>query len=283
MRPPFSDVAFRWFSDWLIEQYGLYFGPEKRDILRARLEPRRAALGFDSFEQLFLHLKYHPDRERERSELIPHLTNKESYFFREPEKLRLFSEEILPLTHARLEKRGRMELRILSAGCAAGEEPYTLSILIEKSGLFPPPWKVRLIGIDLDETALERARLGSYGQNAFRNLDPALRNEYFSQQPDESFLIRKEIRRSVRFEQANLLDAGWPAQVGIQDIIFCRNVLIYFNDSAIERVIRHFYGALEPGGTLFLGHADSLSRITTRFVPIRRPGAICYQRPEVVR
>lgn len=176
-----------------------------------------------------------------------------------------------------------MEIRILSAGCAAGEEPYTLSILIEKSRLFPPPWKVRLTGIDLDATALERARLGSYGEHAFRNLDPAIRTEYFSPQPDGRFLIQEEIRASVRFEQANLLDAGWPGRVGIQDIIFCRNVLIYFNDPAIEEVIQLFYGALQPGGTLFLGHADSLSRISTRFVPIRRPGAICYQRPEVAR
>jgi chemotaxis protein methyltransferase CheR len=279
-RPPLSDTEFRWFSDWLDEEYGLQFGPEKRDILRSRLEPRRAELGFDSFEQLFFHLKYHPDREGERSRLIPHLTNNESYFFRERPQLDLLRDEILAETRDRLASKHRRDLRLLSAGCAAGEEPYTLAMIVRESGLFVAPWRFDVVGLDLDHEALERARSGTYTQNAFRRLDPTIRERYFVPTDDGRWQLQEEIRRSVTFRQGNLVDGTWRATLQKQDIIFCRNVLIYFGDRATRTVVDNFYEALVPGGLLFLGHAETLSRVPTRFAAVRRAGALYYQRPE---
>lgn len=280
MRQPLSDGEYRWFREWLREEYGLVFGPEKRDILRSRLEPRRAELGFDTFEELYFHLKFHPDREAEREKLIPHLTNNESYFFRESAQLDVFRTEVLPAIRKRAEARNRHEVRILSAGCAAGEEPYSLAILARESRLFPPGWKIRITGLDLDHAALERARAACYGENAFRRVDPAIRSRHFEQQADGRWRLDERIRAMVQFDQANLLDDGWAANNAAQDVIFCRNVLIYFADDTTRGVVQSFFNALRPRGYLFLGHAETLSRVATRFEAERRPGAIYYQRPE---
>jgi chemotaxis protein methyltransferase CheR len=280
MRPPLTDAEYRWFSEWLSEEFGLVFGPEKRDILRSRLEPRRAELGFDTFEALYFHLKFHPEREQEREKLIPHLTNNESYFFRESPQLELFQREVLPVLKKRGEARKRHEVRILSAGCAAGEEPYTLAMIVRQSGYFRADWKVRITGIDLDPAVLDRARDAVYGQYAFRRIDPAVRARHFAELEDGKWQLEESIRSMVEFRQVNLTDPSWTGRLGRHDVIFCRNVLIYFGDDTTRGVIESFYEALNPGGFLFLGHAESLSRIPSRFEPVRRPGAVYYQRPE---
>lgn len=281
-RRPLSDAEYRWFSDWLVEEYGLRFGPEKRDILRSRLEPRRAELGFETFEQLYFHLKYHPERERERQRLIPYLTNNESYFFRETPQLDVLRDHVLPELRARgAGDSAGGEVRLLSAGCASGEEPYTLAMIAADSHLFPPPWKVRVTGIDLDPEALDRARAAVYTANAFRRLDDSTRARHFSPDGSDRWRLDEEIRERVRFEPANLADGEWVRRLPAQDVIFCRNVLIYFSDEATSTAVEGLYDALRPGGYLFLGHAETLRRIPTRFVAIRRPGAVFYQKPEV--
>jgi chemotaxis protein methyltransferase CheR len=279
-RTPLTDSEFRWFSEWLVEEFGLRFGPERRDILRARLDPRRAELGFDTFEQLFFHLKYHPEREAERLKLIPHLTNNESYFFREPNQLHVLRDEVLARVKARVEARNRQEVRILSAGCASGEEPYTLAMTAEQSRLFPPPWTIRVTGLDLDHEALERARSARYGLNAFRRVDDTLRTEFFEEREEGKWAVLERVRSRVQFATANLADDSWVRRLPPQDVIFCRNVLIYFSDEAIQSAADAFFRALEPGGYLFLGHAETLSRVPSRFETIRMPGAIFYQKPE---
>jgi chemotaxis protein methyltransferase CheR len=279
MRVGFTDEEFRLFGEWLLEEYGLCFGPEKRDILRARLEPRRAELGFDSFEQLYFHLKFHPEREAERQRLLPHLTNNESYFFRERTQLEVLREQVLPELRSRLQREGdRREIRLLSAGCAAGEEAYTLAMVAASSGIFPRPWRVRVTGIDVDPEALERARAARYGEHALRGVEPELREAHF-RRDDAHWQPLPRIRQLVEFRQGNLVDGQWTREIPPQDVVFCRNVLIYFDDESIGRAARTLYDALVPGGYLFLGHAETLRRIPTRFEVVRRPGAVFYRRP----
>ncbi|HEX6926826.1 MAG TPA: protein-glutamate O-methyltransferase CheR [Longimicrobiaceae bacterium] len=278
-RPELSDREYRLFSEWLSEEYGLCFGPAKRDILRSRLDARRIALGFDSFEQLYLHLKFHPEKERERHQLLPHLTNNESYFFREPAQLDAFAAEVLPEVKKGLERASRREIRVLSAGCAAGEEAYTLAIVARGALGSTSLWSARVIGVDLDSEALVRARRGAYGANAFRRVQDPERAKYFDRCGDQMWSIKPAIKRMVEFAEANLVARDWRGSLPPQDVIFCRNVLIYFDDHNIARAIQGLYDALVPGGYLFLGHAESLSRIPNRFVPVRRPGVIYYRRP----
>lgn len=281
MRPELNEREHRLISEWLSEQFGLCFGPEKRDILRSRLEAPRVELGFDSFEQLYFHLKFHPDRESEWERLIPHLTNNESYFFRETGQLDALRDEVLTIARAEAERAGRRDVRILSAGCAAGEEAYTLAIVARESGLFPAPWRVRITGIDLDPAALARARAARYTENAFRRLDSRVRERYFTRVGGSEWELEPEIRSMVEFARANLVDPGWPRALPPQDIVFCRNVLIYFDAETTRAAVDGLYRALRPGGWLFLGHAESVSRIPTPLKPERRPGAIFYRRPEV--
>jgi chemotaxis protein methyltransferase CheR len=278
-RPILTDREFRLFSEWLSEEFGLCFGPAKRDILRSRLEARRVALGVNSFEELYFHLKFHPERDEEKQRLLPHLTNNESYFFREQSQLGVLREWLLREVKGSLEESGRKEVRILSAGCASGEEAYTLAVVARESGALPVPWKARITGIDLDPEALARARAAEYGPNAFRRTPKAHRDRYFEPAGQDRWTVKGSIRAMATFESVNLVSAGWWTALPRQDVVFCRNVLIYFDEANIIRAVDGLYQSLVPGGYLFLGHAESLSRIPTRFEAVRQPGVIFYRRP----
>ncbi len=275
---PLTDEEFRLFREWLAEEYGLCFGTERRDILRARLEPLRGELGFGSFQELYYHLTLDPVGSGVQERLLPFLTNNESYFCRERPQLELLGTEILPALRNRLQAAGETELRVLSAACAAGEEAYTLAITVRESGVFPPPWRVIVTGGDLDPEALRRACRGTYGANAFRGVSPEFRARFFREQAPGAWEIADRVRRDVSFRSLNLVETNWSRTLPPQHVIFCRNVLIYFDDRAAARTVEQLHGALVPGGYLFLGHADSLNRVPTPFVAERRPGAIFYRR-----
>lgn len=273
-----SDEEFRLFREWLSEEFGLCFGPERRDILRNRLEARRSALGFDTFEQLYFHLKFHPERDAERERLIPHLTNNESYFFRERGQLEVLRDEVLPTLRKRLKAERRDTLHVLSAACAAGEEAYTLAIVVRESGTFPPR-QLRITGIDLDPDALRRAQAGRYGRHAFRGMEPGVVEKHF-RPLDDAWLIEDSLREAVAFHPGNLVSGKGFGDLPPQDVIFCRNVLIYFDREATRRAAETLYRTLVPGGYLFLGHAESLRNTPIPLRAERRPGAIFYRRPE---
>lgn len=276
-RPALTPEEFRLWAEWLAEEYGLHFGPERRDTLRNRLEPRRSALGLPTFEDLLFRVKFHPEREAERERLLPHLTNNESYFCRERGTLDALRGEVLPALRERLGPAG--ELRVLSAACAAGEEVYTVASLTQEAGHFAPG-RVRITGIDLDPAALERARIGAYTGHAFRGTGAEFRERWFRREGEDLWEVRPELRRGVEFHRANLVDDAWWAALPPQHVVLCRNVLIYFGDEALRRAAEGLYRVLAPGGYLFLGHAETLRRVPTPLRVERRPGAIFYRRPE---
>jgi chemotaxis protein methyltransferase CheR len=271
--PPLKEDEFRMWSEWLEEEYGLRFGPEKRTMLRTRLEPRRAALGVDSYEQLLFHLKFNPSRGAERERLLPHLTNNESYFCRELGSLEVIRDELLPALRATLPPGG--PVRLLSAACSTGEEAYTLAILALQAGLGAGGFRVT--GVDVDGVVLARARAGRYGPHAFRGTDDAFRRRWFVEH-GEAWEVRPEVRAAVAFAPANLADPAWARGLPPQHVVLCRNVLIYFGDAAVERAARGLYDALAPGGCLFLGHAESLRHVPLPLRFERRPGALFYRR-----
>ncbi len=272
-----SDEEFRMWAEWLAEELGHRWGPERREILRTRLEPRRAALGMESFDALLFHLRFHPEREAERERLVPHLTNNESYFCRERGSLDVIRDEVLPELRGRLGAGG--QARILSAACAAGEEAYTLSILARENGGFAAPGALRVTGMDVDPAALERARAGVYGPHAFRGIEPAWRARFFDEREKDVWEVRPEVRAPVRFLESNLVQDGWWSGIPPQHLVLCRNVMIYFDDDAVLRAARGLWEALAPGGYLFLGHAESLRHVSVPFELHRRPGALFYRRP----
>jgi chemotaxis protein methyltransferase CheR len=273
-----SEEEFRLLRDFLHETFGLYFDDNARALLRSRLLGRLSSLDLNSFEDYYHYLRFGPQRAHELESMVSHLTNNETYFFREATQLRVFAEKILHALRERKATAGERRLRVLSAGCSTGEEPLSLAMILLDSGQFFWNWDLEVIGMDIDTVALEKARRGVYFRNSFRSVEEALITRHFT--PEGAGQRAKEkVHRLVTLRQGNLVDRASYTGLAPLDALFCRNVLIYFSDDSIRRSVQIFYDCLAPGGYLFLGHAESLSRITDIFTPIRFQGALIYQKP----
>jgi chemotaxis protein methyltransferase CheR len=274
-----GEEEFRLLRDFVHERFGLYFDDSQRSTLRGRLAPRLALLGLGSFEDYYRHLRFAPDRAEEQQRMVSHLTNNETYFFREQPQLDVLSGPVLRAIRDRGARTGERRLHVLSAGCATGEEPLTIGMILFDSGQFFWGWDVRVTGLDVDGAALEKARRGVYHQNALRAVRTPLLERHFVRD-GAGVRVKESARRAVSFRAGNLLDpASYEGLVPL-DVVFCRNVLIYFSDAAVQRAVTLFHEVLAPGGYLFLGHAESLSRVASAFFPIRFQGAIVYQKPD---
>ena len=274
-----SEEEFRLLRDFIHERFGLFYDESQRSSLRGRLAPRVALLGLLSFEDYYHHLRFAPDRAAEEQRMVSHLTNNETYFFREQPQLEVFATSVLRHAKERRSRAGEKRLRLLSAGCSTGEEALTLAMILFDSGQFFWGWDAHVTGIDVDDSALEKARRGVYHQNALRAVSRPLFERHFV--PDGSGArVKDSVRKLVSFRSGNLLEPSTYDGLAPLDAVFCRNVLIYFSDRAIQRAVRLFHDVLAPGGHLFLGHAESLARVSSAFVPIRFQGAIVYQKPE---
>lgn len=274
-----SEEEFRLLRDFIHERFGLFFEDGQRASLRARLCGRLQGLDLPSFEDYYKYLRFGPQRQEELSHMVSHLTNNETYFFREAPQLTVFADHVVTQLKDKKSREGSRSFRILSAGCSTGEEALTLAMIVYDSGQFFWSWDVQVTGLDVDDGALDKARRGLYHQNSFRAMSPALRERHFTKQ-GAAAQVKEAVRRMVSFRQGNLLEPASFAGLPPLDVIFCRNVLIYFSDAAILRAVRQFYELLSPSGYLFLGHAESLSRVTDLFTPIRFQGAMVYQKPE---
>jgi chemotaxis protein methyltransferase CheR len=273
-----TEEEFRLLRDFIHERFGIHFEDNQRASLRSRLVGRLASLDLVSFEEYYQYLRFGPQRAEELERMVSHLTNNETYFYREAPQLQVFAEHILRQIKERKAADGSRTLRILSAGCSSGEEAHTIAMIVYDSGLFFWNWEVEIIGMDVDHAALEKARRGVYFHNSFRSLPAAAVDRHFAKQAAGS-AVKDQIRRMVRLRHGNIVDpASYEGLRGL-DAVFCRNVLIYFSDAMILKAVRLFHDALVPGGFLFLGHAESLSRITDMLTPIRFQGAMVYQRP----
>jgi chemotaxis protein methyltransferase CheR len=276
-----SEEEFRLLRDFVHEHFGLYFEDAQRASLRSRLAGRLATLDLMSFEDYYHYLRFGPQRAEEMERMVSHLTNNETYFFRESPQLQVFADHVLRDLKERKMKGGgsaARTLRILSAGCSTGEEAHTLAMIVYDSAQFFWNWDVQIVGLDVDHLALEKAGRGLYFHNSFRSTSPAQIDRHFVRQGPGG-LVKDSIRRMVSLRHGNLVEPSAFDGLDGMDVIFCRNVLIYFSDAMILKVVRAFHDLLLPGGYLFLGHAESLSRITDMFTPIRFQGAMVYQKP----
>ena len=274
-----SEEEFRLLRDLIHEQFGLYFDDNQRGSLRSRLAGRLASLGLASFEEYYHYLRFGPQHAEERQRMATHLTNNETYFFREMPQLQVFADAVLKAMKDRKAARGERRIELLSAGCSSGEEAYTLAMILYDSGLFFWNWDVQVTGMDVDLAALEKARRAVYHPNSFRSIPPPMLEKHFVKEPGGA-RVKDAIRKMVRFRQGNIVDASSYEGLPPMDAIFCRNVLIYFSDAMTLKVVKLFHSAMAPGGYLFLGHAESLSRITDLFTPIRFQGAMAYQKAD---
>jgi chemotaxis protein methyltransferase CheR len=275
-----SEEEFRLLRDFIHEKFGIYFDTGDRALLRSRLLGRLSSLDLVSFEDYYHYLRFGPERNEELWRMITHLTNNETYFYREAGQLNAFADNVLRLLKDRKLKQGERRLRIVSAGCSTGEEAHTLSMMLHDSGEFFWNWDLQIYGIDVDQVALEKARKATYHHNSFRSVGPEIIERHFVSQGNGSHQVKEALRKQVQFVHGNIIESSTYEPLRPIDVIICRNVLIYFSDTATLKAIQTFHQMLAPGGYLLLGHAESLSRISDMFTPIRFKGAMIYQKPE---
>jgi len=271
-----SDDEFCDLRDVIYEYCGLFFEPDKKYLLEKRLSRRVSELQLETFRDYALYLRYDIKRDEEMAKVADNLTTNETYFFRENYQLKAFSEEIITEIAAR--KREKV-LRIWSAGCSTGEEPYSIAMLVlemRKKGLLKG-WQVDILGSDISHRVLGVARKGVYGKASFRGVDEQWM-KYFIDEGDRKRLA-DEPKSMVTFSHVNLLDPMKVELLGRMDVIFCRNVIIYFDTKAKKRVMETFYGMLDDEGYLMLGHSESLMNITTQFTLKHFKNDMVYQKP----
>lgn len=274
---PLPDEEFRLLRDFVYQHCGLFFHEENRYLLEKRLSKRLQQLQLKTFKDYYYLLRYSAQRENELTEVVNVLTTNETYFFREDFQLKTFVREILPEILTQKERQGERRLRIWSAGCSSGEEPYTLAMLLLDTPAFQD-WQIEIIGTDISQRVLGLARKGVYGTSSFRTTDDDYLRRFFVEY-EGKYKIVDRVKNLVTISHLNLFDATKVSLLGKMDVIFCRNVIIYFDATGKKRVIDTFYQRLRPEGFLLLGHSESLMNISNAFSLRHFTHDMVYQRP----
>jgi chemotaxis protein methyltransferase CheR len=273
---PLPDDVYRLLRDFIHGYCGIYFDDSSKFLLERRLSRRLEQRRLKSFEEYYHFLRYDRKREEEIVILVDNLTTNETYFFRESPQLQAFSEEILP--ELRQAHADRKVLRIWSAGCSTGEEPYTIAMLLLESGDWWRDWQVDILGSDINQRVLHTARKGVYKKTSHRVTSPEMLSKYFVEENGD-YRIVDIVKELVSFSSVNLLDPYKTSLITNMDIIFCRNVIIYFDKEAKKTVIESFYQKLREGGYLLLGHSESLINISNAFELRTLKNDMVYQKP----
>lgn len=261
-------------TDLIQTRFGLSFEGVRREILDSRLRPRLRELGLESLREYYLHLRFHPAREVELTRLASLITNNETYFFRETHQFDILIQHVLPPLKSSLKNR---PLKIACAGCSSGEEAYSLVIALQNAGLEMAGITWEIDAHDLDPERIVRARLASYDQSSLRACDAETQRRYFTPVAGR-YQLKDRHRQGVRFFETNLVAPSGTLSRGVFDVILCRNMLIYFGQSAFDGVIDLFAQTLRPGGYLMLGHSESLLDRSTPFVPVLLEGGVVYRK-----
>lgn len=269
-----ADQEFRRFRDFLYRRTGIVFSDAQRAYVERRLADRIIAAGSRGFSEHFARLLVEPD---ELERLISAFTVNETYFYREDYQLRCLTSTLLDRIAAR--KRRGETIRLWSVPCSTGEEPYSIAIWLLENWPHVDSWDIEIIGSDIDVRALEAARDGVYSERSLMRLPRPLVAKYFTAMADGRYRIDEALRASVQFSQVNIIDQADTRPWRDIDVVFCRNVLIYFDDMARRTAANNLYDSLAPGGYICLGHTESMSRISPLFHVCRFPEAIVYQKP----
>ncbi len=278
--PVRSDPAYFRIRDLIYGISGIYYSEEKLYLLSSRCARRMTALRVGTPAEYLQHLTTPGSRDAELRLLLNEITIGETYMFRHPAQLDALRNVILPQI---LKIKGLItlkRLRFWCAGCSTGEEPHTLAMfLLEEKDKMLAGWSWDILATDLNDNSLEVARAGIYGEYALRNTTDLLRRKYFNDVGDKKLQANDLLKTQIRWERINLSDDSKMLFQKGMDIIFCCNVLIYFDLVSKRRVVQHFYSNLLPGGYLFLGHAESLFQVDDSFRLVHFPGSTAYWKP----
>ena len=289
-----SEAELKLLQTLVYQECGMYFDERRVHFLQDRLQRRLKSCGIDSFYSYY-RLLTSREGKQELTALLENLTVNETSFFRNKPQLDLFQKTILEEILHRKQGRRDWSLRVWSAGCSTGQEPYTLAMQIcdalayyylrnplpfempSPKPLIPPPWKVEILASDISYSALRMAQEGTYSETQMEPVDYTFRLRYFDKTGDR-YAIKRGVKDLVNFDFHNLKTEFLPQR---NDVIFCRNVMIYFDEAEQKRLIDKFYRCLNSEGYLFVGHAESLFGLTDRFRMIHQNNGTAYQRIEV--
>lgn len=277
--PQITEDEFRRLADFLYRRTGMVFTETKRYYVERRISERIVATSSQSFAGYFAYLRSEIRNEVEH--LINAFTVNETYFYREDHQLACLSSDLLKERIAG--KRPGDTIRIWSVPCSTGEEPYSIAIWLLENWKDVDAYDIEIVGSDIDTRVIEAAVEGTFGKRALMRLSPELIARYFHELDNERWQILDDLRQSVRFSRVNLIETKETRPQGRFDVIFCRNVLIYFDDESRRIAAENLYDNLLPGGFICLGHTESMSRISPLFEVCRYSGAIVYRRPQELR
>lgn len=275
--PPPGDPAYAKIRDLIYRISGIYQPEEKLYLLMSRCARRMTAVGARTPSEYLEHLTIRGNRDAELRLLLNEITIGETYMFRSPPQLEALRNVILPQLLQAKSALGFKRLRFWSAGCSTGEEPYTLAMfLLEESAKLPAGWTFEILATDLNDDSLAAAKAGIYGDYALRNTTELLRKKYFKVHDEKRLQVTDQLKSQIRFDRVNLSDDSKMVFLKGMDVIFCCNVLIYFDLASKRRVVQHFYSNLLPDGYLFLGPAESLFQVDDTFRLVHFPGTTAY-------
>ena len=290
----FSEPELKLLQTLIYQECGMFFDDRRAHFLQDRLQRRLRACNIDTFYDYYRLLTSREGRV-ELSALLENLTVNETSFFRNRPQLELFQKTVLEEMPRRKQERRDWSLRIWSAGCSTGQEPFTLAMMVADAlayyylrnplpfampspkPLIPPPWKVEILASDINYSVLRAGQEGIYLERHMECVDYAYRLRYFDKVGPERYAIKPAVKELVHFDFHNLKTEFLPQ---CNDFIFCRNVMIYFDEAEQKRLIQKFWRCLNPDGYLFVGHAESLFGLTDRFRMIHQNNGTAYSRIE---
>lgn len=256
-----TDQEFLLFQDLVQKLLGIYLQETKKVLIISRLSKQITNLGLYSFTDYLNYIKENANGQKELITLVNKITTNETYFFREQHHFDFLKNEIF----AKLEAKKRHTIRIWSAGCSSGEEPYSIAMTIFDSFNSISNLDIKILATDVNTEVLKKAELGTYKLDNFqRGIDTFHVNKYFDKKDEETFQIKPHVKQLITFKHLNFLSDRYPIKSEL-DIIFCRNVMIYFSDDVKKQIINRFCELLKPNGYLIVGHSESLISFTDKF------------------
>lgn len=272
-----SDETFNNLRDLIYKISGIYYTTSKKYLLEGRIAKRVTARGYDSFEDYISLLKSSNNKD-ELKPLYDAITINETYFFRAEQQFEAFERIIVPEIMELKQGIPAPIFRIWSAASSTGEEAYTLAIIIlERLKPKYPNVTFQILASDINESVIEAARSGVYKEYAVRNIPPAYLNKYFTKQAN-TYVLNDQVKRMVKFMNVNLYDSNQMRMITSCDVIFCCNVLIYFDIPSKQKVVSYLYNSLNKGGYLFIGYSESLHGISKAFKLVHLPKAMAYKK-----
>ncbi len=271
-----SKENFSKIGEFIYRKSGIYLEEDKHyEKLAKYIDKRSAELGFDNFRKYFFKLRFDDKEGSEFQELMNAITVNETYFFREKDQFEVLVNRILPELHKTMPTS--RPLRILSSPCSTGEEPYSIILHIVEEGKVVEERDIEVVGIDIDSTVIEKAKAAKYTERSVHAIPKNILNKWFKKK-SLGYELGEDLQGTVDFHVANVFDKTQMRKLGKFDVIFSRNMLIYFDDASRKEVAMTFYDMLNPGGYVLLGHAEYMSRIVSVFKAKKIDNTLIYQK-----